>query len=142
VQYNSTTTISATPLPAGIKEQYIETDDLTYHVLEAGYNASRRKPLFLLLYGFLSSPSHMLPLTDKFHIIAYVQRGYGRTTGWDTRSFSEIELCNFTSSKLITDAVRSVYALEYKEVERVIGLDFGSLAASLCGLMRGDIFKR
>ena len=75
-------------------------------------------------------------------MVAYDQRGYGRTTGWDTRSFSEVDLRNFAFSKLVTDAVRLVYALGYKEVTCIIGHDFGSLAASLCALMRGDIFTR
>jgi pimeloyl-ACP methyl ester carboxylesterase len=134
------------PLPTGIAEQYIETDDLTYHVLEAGYDASRKKPLILLLHGFpelaFSWRKVMLPLSDNFHLVAYDQRGYGRTTGWDTRPFSGVDLRNFAFSRLVTDAVRLVYALGYKKVKCVIGHDFGSLVASLCALMRGDIFER
>ncbi len=135
------------PLPEGITENYVGTDDLTYHVLEAGYDASRTKPLILLLHGFpelaFSWRKVMLPIAvDKYHVVAYDQRGYGRTTGWDTRSFSDVDLRTFAFSTLVTDAVRLVYALGYTEVECIIGHDFGSLAASLCAMMRGDIFKR
>jgi pimeloyl-ACP methyl ester carboxylesterase len=134
------------PLPAGITERYIETDDLTYHTLEAGYSAKRKKPPILLLHGFpeiaFSWRKVMLPIAaNRYHVVAYDQHGYGRTTGWDTRSFSEVDLRTFAFSTLVTDAVRLVYALGYTKVECVIGHDFGSPAASLCALMRDDIFK-
>jgi pimeloyl-ACP methyl ester carboxylesterase len=73
-------------LPVGITERYIETDDLTFHVLEAGYDPSKKKLLVLLLHGFpelaFSWRKAMLAIaTDEYHVVAYDQRSYGRTTG-------------------------------------------------------------
>jgi len=109
--------------------------------------ASRKKPLILLLLGFpeLAFSRHKIMLSvaaDKYHVVTYDQCGYGRTSGWDTRPFSEVDLRAFTLSTLVTDAVRLVYVLGYMRVECVIGHDFGSLLASLCALIRDDIFKR
>jgi pimeloyl-ACP methyl ester carboxylesterase len=136
------------PLDAEIREEYIETDDLTYHVLRAGgQDPDKKLRLVLLLHGFpelaFSWRKVMVPIAHAgYHVIAYDQRGYGRTSGWDTRSFSDVDLNTFALSRLVTDAVRLIYALGYTEVRCVIGHDFGSLVASLCALMRSDIFKR
>jgi len=76
-----------------------------------------------------------------YYVVAYDQRGYGRTTGWDTRPFSEVDLNSFSFTRLVRDAVILVNALGYKEVKCVIGHDFGAVAASMCALMRPDLFK-
>jgi pimeloyl-ACP methyl ester carboxylesterase len=135
------------PLPVGNTERYIETDNLTFHLREAGYDPSKKKLLVLLLHGFpelvFSWRKVMLSIaTDEYHVVAYGQRGYGRTTGWDTRPFSETDLRSFSYSSLVTDSVRLVSALGYKRVECIIGHDFRSLVASLCAMAGGDIFKR
>jgi pimeloyl-ACP methyl ester carboxylesterase len=142
------TALTPLPLHEEIREEYIVTDDLTYHVLQAGEkDPDKRLRLVLLLHGFpelaFSWRKVMVPIARAgHHVIAFDQRGYGRTTGWDTRSFSHVDLNTFAFSRLVTDAVRLVFALGYTEVECVIGHDFGALVASLCALMRPDMFKR
>lgn len=79
--------------------------------------------------------------SEGYHVVAYDQRGYGQTTGWDTRDFSSVDLNTFTFIRLVRDAVIFVNALGYREVECVIGHDFGSVSSSMCALMRPDIFK-
>lgn len=134
-------------LPRGVTSNYVETADLTYHTLEAGYDSSRNKPLILCLHGFPElaySWRKIMPLLAArgFYVVAYDQRGYGRTTGWDTRPFDEVDLSTFSFTRLVTDAVRLVSALGYTEVKCLLGHDFGGLGASMCALMRPDMFKR
>ncbi|PMD32850.1 epoxide hydrolase 2 [Hyaloscypha variabilis F] len=131
------------PLPAGITESYLPSHDLTYHILSAG---QRGKPLILCLHGFPElafSWRKIMPAiaAEGYYVVAYDQRGYGRTTGWDTRDFSSVDLSTFTFTKLVRDAVILVNALGYKQVDCVIGHDFGAVGASMCALMRPDIFK-
>jgi pimeloyl-ACP methyl ester carboxylesterase len=131
------------PLPAGITEFYLPSHDLTYHILSAG---QRGKPLILCLHGFPElafSWRKIMPAiaAEGYYVVAYDQRGYGRTTGWDTRDFSSVDLNTFTFTKLVRDAVILVNALGYKQVDCVIGHDFGAVGASMCALMRPDIFK-
>jgi len=135
------------PLPAGIFSSYVETPDLTYHILEAGFSPSPPKPLILLLHGFpelaYSWRKIMPSLASAGHyVVAYDQRGYGRTSGWDTRPFSDVALDSFRFTSIVADAVRLVYALGYTEVKCIIGHDFGAVGASLCALIRPDVFKR
>lgn len=135
------------PLRAGISESHVETDDLTYHILEAGYDPDRPKPLVLLIHGFPElafSWRKVMPgiAAAGYHVVAYDQRGYGRTTGWDTRPFHEVDLNTFSLTRLVTDALRLVNALGYMEVECVVGHDFGAVVSSMCALMREDVFKR
>jgi pimeloyl-ACP methyl ester carboxylesterase len=68
------------PLPEGITESYVETDDLTYHVLSAGSpsltHPKEPKPLILLLHGFpelaFSWRRVMGPLAEGgYHVVAY-----------------------------------------------------------------------
>jgi pimeloyl-ACP methyl ester carboxylesterase len=132
------------PLPEGIIETYVKTNDLIFHVLSAG---TPGQPLILCLHGFLGlawSWHEIMPLLAMggYHVIAYDQRGYGRTTGWDTRSWSEVDLHTFTFQRLVIDAERLVMALGYTKVTMVLGHGFGSVVANLCALIRPDIFKR
>jgi len=84
----------------------------------------------------------MPALADQgYHVVAYDQRGYGQTTGWDTRAFDQVDLSTFTFPRLLRDAIIIVSALGYKEVACVLGHDFGAVGASLCALIRPDIFK-
>lgn len=130
-------------LPPTITESYLPSIDLTYHILTAG---KRSKPLLLLLHGFpelaFSWRKIMPALAEEgYYVVAYDQRGYGRTTGWDTRDFASVDLNTFTFTRLVRDAVVLVSALGYKEVACVVGHDFGSVAASMCAVMRPDVFK-
>lgn len=140
----ATESLKPLPLPPGIKESYLQSHDLNYHILTAG---SPTKPLLLLLHGFpelaFSWRKVMNPLAEKgYFVVAYDQRGYGRTTGWDTRPFHEVDLHTFSFVRLVRDAVILVNALGYNEVSCVIGHDFGGAGAAMCALARPDIFKR
>jgi pimeloyl-ACP methyl ester carboxylesterase len=85
----------------------------------------------------------MIPLASAgYHVVAYDQRGYGRTTGWDMRSHAEVDMRSFSMSGLVADALKLVNALGYETVECVVGHDFGAVTSAFCGLMRGDVFKR
>lgn len=131
------------PLPAGITETYLQSIDLKYHVLTAG---RRGNPLLLCLHGFpelaFSWRKIMPALAEEgYHVVAYDHRGYGRTTGWDTRDYSSVDLNTFAFTRLVRDAVILVNALGYKEVACVIGHDFGALASAMCAVMRPDIFR-
>jgi pimeloyl-ACP methyl ester carboxylesterase len=126
-----------------ITEFYVQSHDLKYHVLSAG---QRKKPLVLCLHGFpelaYSWRKVMPAVADEgYHVVAYDQRGYGRTTGWDTGDFSSVDLSTFRFTLLVRDAVILINALGYKEVACVLGHDFGAVAASMCAVMRPDVFK-
>lgn len=136
-------TLPPLPLPEGIEETYISTADLTYHVLSCG---SPSRPLLLLLHGFpelaYSWRKIMLPLSHLgYHVVAYDQRGYGRTTGWDTSPYSSVDLRQFSQTRVVTDALRLVSALGHTSVHGVLGHDFGAVAASMCALMCPDFFR-
>jgi pimeloyl-ACP methyl ester carboxylesterase len=131
------------PLSPRITEFTFPSHDLTYHVLSAG---KKGKPLILCLHGFpelaFSWRKIMPAIADEgYYVVAYDQRGYGRTTGWDTRDYSSVDMNTFTFTRLVRDAVIFVNALGYKEVACVIGHDFGAVASSMCALMRPDLFK-
>lgn len=79
---------------------------------------------------------------DGYHVVAYDQRGYGRTTGWDTRSYDAVDLNTFRMTEVVKDAVRLVNALGYKECECIVGHDFGAVGAALSGVVRPDVFKK
>ena len=77
------------PLPAGIRSRIAAIGNgLDMHFLEAGFE-ERGRPCALLLHGFPElaySWRHVMPALAQagFHVIAPDQRGYGRTTGWDS----------------------------------------------------------
>jgi pimeloyl-ACP methyl ester carboxylesterase len=142
---SSTQDLPPLPLPDGISQSFIEciANGLTFHILEAG---STEKPLLLLLHGFpelaFSWRKIMLPLASTgYHVVAPDQRGYGRTTGWDDSEFSIVDLTQFTMTNLVRDMVVLVNALGCQEVSCVIGHNFGAVAASMCALMRPDMFR-
>ncbi len=118
--------------------------DLSYHLIEAG---EKPKPLILLLHGFPElaySWRKIMPALAHagYYVVAFDQRGYGRTTGWDTSSFEDVDLRTFSQTNLMRDVVVLVQRLGYHTVECVIGHDFGGAIASLCGLTRPDMFRR
>ncbi|KAF2019818.1 alpha/beta-hydrolase [Aaosphaeria arxii CBS 175.79] len=136
------------PLPADIKENYAHcpTIGLTFHFLEAGYTPERNKPLILLVHGYPElafSWRKVMPslAAAGYYVVAYDQRGYGRTTGWDDSTFAKTDLSQFTKTQLVQDAVALVYALGYREVKCIVGHDFGAVTASICALTRPDFFK-
>jgi pimeloyl-ACP methyl ester carboxylesterase len=135
------------PLPSGITSNYVfcPSISLKFHFLEAGYAPDRSKPLLLLLHGYpeLSfSWRKIIPSLSEagYYVVAPDQRGYGRTTGWDTSSFEETDLSQFGMVNLVSDMIVFVSALGYENVRCVIGHDFGAMVASMCALMRPDVF--
>jgi len=132
------------PLPAGIRSRFIDgINGLKMHVLEAGFEAQGR-PCLLLLHGFpelaYSWRKVMIPLADAgYHVVAPDQRGYGRTTGWD--SSYDGDLGSFRIFNIVRDALGLVSALGYRSVAAVIGHDFGSPVAAYCALLRPDVFR-
>ncbi|KAJ5104945.1 hypothetical protein NUU61_002292 [Penicillium alfredii] len=134
------------PLPAGITSRYIRTNDLTFHVLEAGRVHNNNRPLIILLHGFPEiaySWRHVLPklAAAGFHAVAPDQRGFGRTVGWDTRGYSSADVGSFSLTSLVRDVVLLVYALGYRAVRSVVGHDCGAMAAAMCALARPDFFQ-
>jgi len=131
-------------LPGGIRSRVLDNiNGLTMHVLEAGYEDAGR-PCLLLLHGFpelaFSWRKIMLPLAAAgFHVVAPDQRGYGRTTGWD--SDYDGDVMPFRMLNVVKDALALVFALGRRSVAAVIGHDFGSPAAAFCALARPDVFR-
>lgn len=113
------------------------------HILEAGFEAPQR-PCVLLLHGFpelaFSWRKVMVPLAAAgYHVVAPDQRGYGRTTGWD--SGFDADLAAFSFPNLVRDLCALVDALGGSSLLSVVGHDFGSPMAAWCALMRPDIFR-
>lgn len=115
-------------------------------MLEAGRSPARERPVLLLLHGFpeiaYSWRKVMPRLADAgFYVVAFDQRGYGRTTGWDAASFDKVDLRTFSVTNLVRDVMVLMYALGCKQVRCVVGHDFGAVTASLCALTRPDFFQ-
>jgi pimeloyl-ACP methyl ester carboxylesterase len=130
-------------LPQGIHSRFVEgVNGLRMHVLEAGEPG---RPMLLLLHGFpelaYSWRKVMTPLAGLgYYVVAPDQRGYGRTTGWDADF--DGDLFSFRKLNLVRDALALVNALGYREVEAVIGHDFGSTVAGWAAVVRPDVFRR
>jgi len=131
-------------LPPGIRSRFVDdVNGLRIHLLEAGFEVPGR-PCVLLLHGFpelaYSWRQVMLPLAAAgLHVVAPDQRGYGRTTGWDTDY--DGDLGAFRLLNLVRDALGLVSALGHRTVAAVVGHDFGSPVAAWCALVRPDIFR-
>jgi pimeloyl-ACP methyl ester carboxylesterase len=136
--------LDASVLPAGIRARFVEgINGLTMHMLEAGFETPGR-PCLLLLHGFpelaYSWRKVMLPLAEAgYHVVAPDQRGYGRTTGWD--SDYDGDLASARMMNLVRDTMGLISALGYRSVAAVIGHDFGSPVAAHCALIRPDVFR-
>ena len=77
-----------------------------------------------------------------FYVVAFDQRGYGRTTGWDASSFQGVDLRTFAQTSLVRDVIVLVQRLGYNKVECIVGHDFGCVPASLAALSRPDVFRQ
>jgi pimeloyl-ACP methyl ester carboxylesterase len=130
-------------LATGIRSRMIDgINGLNMHILEAGHETPDR-PLLLLLHGFPElafSWRKVMPALAAagYHVVAPDQRGYGRTTGWDSDYDGDVR--SFRLFNIVHDALALVMALGYRKVAAVIGHDFGSPAASWCSLLRPDVF--
>ncbi|KAF7592627.1 hypothetical protein BBP40_012649 [Aspergillus hancockii] len=138
------------PLPPGITTRTIPTKTLTFHILESGHSTTttttHQRPLILLLHGFpelaFSWRKVITPLAAAgYHVVAPDQRGFGRTTGWDTRPFDTVDLNTFTLTSFVRDMVHLVHALGYRSVKCVVGHDCGAVTAAMCALARPDFFE-
>ncbi|MBR1279163.1 alpha/beta hydrolase family protein [Bradyrhizobium sp. AUGA SZCCT0283] len=138
------TTLPEIPLPSSIRSRTIDNiNGLCMHVLEAGFE-TRGRPCVLLLHGFPElafSWRKVMPVLAAagYHVIAPDQRGYGRTTGWDPDY--DGDLASFRLTNLVRDALGLVSAFGYREIDAVIGHDFGSSVAAWCALIRPDVFR-
>ncbi|KAL1310660.1 hypothetical protein AAFC00_000927 [Neodothiora populina] len=136
------------PLPDGVKESYVDCTSscgLVFHVLIAG-DLSEKKPLVLITHGFPELAFSWRKVMAKLAAAGYLvvapdQRGYGRTTGWDTRPYDKVDLNDFTITNLVRDLVCLVYALGYEKVHCHIGHDFGAVSSAMAPLIRPDIFQ-
>lgn len=141
------------PLPPGITQRYVDltsdpTCGLKIHILEAG---DPSHPLILLFHGYpelaYTWRKMLLPLSSSgYHVVAPDLRGYGRTTGWEDSgsSYARTDLAHFTNMQLLLDNLALVRALGHGEEGAVcvVGHDFGANAASVCTLVRPDLFRR
>ncbi|CBX95971.1 hypothetical protein LEMA_P031230.1 [Plenodomus lingam JN3] len=139
---------SRLPLPPGIADNYVScpTNGLTFHILEAGYTPQHDKPLILLCHGYpelaFSWRKIMVPIAKAgYYVVAFDQRGYGRTTGWDNSSFVNTNLAQFALTNVVRDVVTLVNALGYAQVKCIVGHDFGAVTASMSALIRPDLFR-
>jgi pimeloyl-ACP methyl ester carboxylesterase len=136
--------LSAHVLPAGVRSRFVpDVNGLRVHVLEAGFDPPGR-PCVLLLHGFpelaYSWRKVMPALADAgYHVIAPDQRGYGRTTGWDSEY--DGDLASFHMLNLVRDIVGLLAALEIGSVRGVVGHDAGAGVAGWCALLRPDLFR-
>ncbi|MCU0246969.1 MAG: alpha/beta hydrolase, partial [Bryobacter sp.] len=116
---------------------------LAMHILEAGHEPQGR-PALLLLHGFpelaYSWRKVMPPLAAAgYHVIAPDQRGYGRTTGWDSRY--DGDLASYRMLNLVRDMLALRARLRIPSYAAVIGHDFGSPVAAWSSLIRPDVFR-
>jgi pimeloyl-ACP methyl ester carboxylesterase len=136
--------LNAELLPDGVRARFVPgVNGLRMHVLEAGFEEAGR-PCVLLLHGFPElaySWRKVMPAIAAagFHVVAPDQRGYGRTTGWD--STYDGDVASFRLLALVKDALALVLALGYRSVAAVVGHDFGSPVAAWCALIRPDVFR-
>ena len=137
--------IDPLPLPEGIRTRTLSgINGLSVHLLEAGWEPQGR-PMVLLLHGFpeiaYSWRKIMMPLARAgFHVVAPDQRGYGRTTGWD--SGYDGDLAPFRMLNLVRDTMGLLAALGRTQAAAVVGHDFGASVAAWCGVVRPDIFRK
>jgi pimeloyl-ACP methyl ester carboxylesterase len=131
-------------LPACVRARFVsDVNGLSMHLLEAGFEPPGR-PCVLLLHGFpelaYSWRKIMPVLADAgYHVIAPDQRGYGRTTGWD--SSYDGDLMSFHLLNLVRDMVGLLAALGLESVQAIVGHDFGASVAAWCTLLRPDLFR-
>ncbi|KAJ4387318.1 hypothetical protein N0V93_007907 [Gnomoniopsis smithogilvyi] len=136
------------PLSPGIRQRHIDLTaepscGLNIFVLEAGDST---KPLMFLFHGYpelaYTWRKVLLPLASHgYHVVAPDSRGYGRTSGWDTSSYTQTNLSQFTQMQLVLDNIALMRALGHESAALVVGHDFGATAASGCALARPDLFR-
>ena len=132
------------PLPSGVSSSYVDTTNssgLVFHYLSAGCDESNSKPLVLILHGFpeiaWGFKDLLVPIAEQgYCVVAPDQRGYGRTTGWDTRTWAYTDLSQWEFENLVRDLVIFTYAIGYDTVKSVMGHEFGTIPAGWAALTR------
>ena len=133
------------PALPGVRSRFADNGNgLTMHYLEAGWQNSADKPLVLLLRGFPElaySWRKVMPALAGagFYVVAPDQRGYGRTLGWDPGY--DGDLASFHALNLVRDVLGLLEALGRREVQMVVGHDFGAMVAAWAALVRPDVFR-
>lgn len=146
---SASASLPSLPLPQGVNSSYVDTTTtcgLLFHILSSGSDPSNQKPLILLIHGapeLAFTWRHIIaPVARQgYHVVAPDQRGYGRTTGWDTRPFESVDLTEFYITNLVRDLICLVNALGYTSVHSIISHDFGTLPGTYAPLLRPDIFQ-
>ena len=131
-------------LPTGVRSRLAKgVNGITMHVLEAGFETPGR-PGLLLVHGFpelsYSWRKVMPPLAEAgFHVMAPDQRGYGQSGGTEVR-FDD-DLAPFSTLNRVRDMLALTSALGHRDVDAVVGHDFGAPVAAWCALTRPDVFR-
>ncbi|HMF94467.1 MAG TPA: alpha/beta hydrolase [Vicinamibacterales bacterium] len=131
-------------LPRGVRARFANSvNGIRMHVLEAGYDGTRR-PAVLLVHGFpelaYSWRKVMAPIAAAgYHVIAPDLRGYGRTGGTSVK-FDD-DLSPWRTLNEVSDMVALVAAFGYRSIAAAVGHDFGSPVAAWCSVIRPDIFR-
>ena len=136
------------PLPEGIISSYVDCTSVTglkFHILTSGTNV-HSNGLLLFCHGFPElaySWRHVLPYfgAKGYYAVAFDQRGYGRTTGWDERDYAHVDIAEFGPTQNVIDVLALVSQLGRSHVDIIIGHDFGAVTAASCAMMRPDFFK-
>ena len=129
-------------LPEGVHSRWVENGrGLNVHYLDAG---RQDDPLVILLHGFpelaYSWRGLIGPIAELgFHVVAPDQRGYGQTSGHSLGY--DVDLSEFGMVNLAEDVVGLVKALGHKQVELIVGHDFGSPVAAWSALIHPEIFQ-
>lgn len=136
------------PLPPDIISATVDCTSscgLTFHTLQSG---DPTHPLVLFCHGYPElaySWRHILPAIARagYFCVAPDQRGYGRTTGWESRAadYASVDLAQFTMPHLARDLVCLAYRLGHPTVACIVGHDFGAVVAASAALIRPDVFQ-
>jgi len=131
-------------LPRGVRSRRVDNNNgLSMHLLEAGFEAPKRRCV-VLLHGFpelaYSWRHQLLPLAQSgFHVIAPDLRGYGRSVAVPV-AFDDV-LFPFSSMNRVADVIGLARALGHERVAAIVGHDWGAPVAQWCALARPDIFQ-
>jgi len=134
-------TLPPLPLPPAIRSRQINrVRGLSMHVLEAGDPAH---PCIVLLHGFpelaFSWRDVMPTLAEAgYYVVAPDQRGYGRTTGADTRY--DTDLAPFRRLSLVEDLAALLKALGVPRLACLVGHDLGAPVAAWAALTKPELF--
>ncbi|MBM09799.1 MAG: alpha/beta hydrolase [Magnetovibrio sp.] len=128
-------------LTFGIHSYKIDNSNgLEMHILESGESSKT----ILLLHGFPEiaySWRKIMPMlaNHKYRVIAPDLRGFGLTSGWDSRYDCDLSL--FRPLNIIRDILGLLTTLQIDRITMVVGHDYGASIAAYAALIRPDIFQ-